>query len=115
MKGKALAFIAALILPALGFAAEGATEGSSDKALFFGLVALASGLAIGLAGLGAGIGMGNAVRGTQEGIARNPNAGGRLQTIMFIGLAFIETIALYALFVVIVFVFTGIFTGKAGF
>ncbi len=111
MKGKALGILMAL-LPTLSFAAEAGS--SSDKALFYGLVALASGLAIGLAGLGAGVGMGQAVRGTQEGIARNPNAGGRLQTVMFIGLAFIETIALYALFVVIVFVFTNIFTGKAG-
>lgn len=115
MRGKALAAIATLLTPLLTFAAEGASAASSDRALFYGLLALASGLAIGLAGLGAGIGMGNAVRGTQEGIARNPNAGGRLQTVMFIGLAFIETIALYALFVVIVFVFTGQFTSKAGF
>ncbi len=115
MKGKALASIAALILPALGFAAEGTTGSSSDKALFYGLLALAAGLAIGLAALGTGIGMGHAVRGTQEGIARNPNVGGRLQTIMFIGLAFIETLALYALLFSIVFVFTGIFSGRAGF
>jgi len=114
MKGKALAFIAALA-PALGFAAEGAAQGSSDRALFYGLLALATGLAIGLAALGTGIGMGHAIKGTQEGIARNPSVGGRLQTIMFIGLAFIETLALYALLVAIVFVFTGIFTGRAGF
>jgi F-type H+-transporting ATPase subunit c len=111
MRKKLFALLMAM-LPTASFAAE--AGGSSDKALFLGLIALASGLAIGLAGLGAGIGMGHAVRGTQEGIARNPTTGGRLQTIMFIGLAFIETIALYALFVVIIFVFTNVFTGKLG-
>ncbi len=114
MKGKALALIATLT-PALTFAAQESASGSSDRALFYGLLALAAGLAIGLAAHGTGIGMGHAIRGTQEGIARNPNVGGRLQTIMFIGLAFIETLALYALLFSIVFVFTGIFTGKAGF
>lgn len=114
MKRKTLTAIGMLILPALVFASEGAS-GSSDRALFYGLLALAAGLAIGLAALGTGIGMGHAVRGTQEGIARNPNIGGRLQTIMFIGLAFIETLALYALLFSIVFVFTNMFSGKAGF
>ncbi|MCS7196832.1 MAG: ATP synthase F0 subunit C, partial [Aquificaceae bacterium] len=50
---------------------------------------LGAGLAIGLAALGTGVGMGHAIRGTQEGMARNPTVGGRLQTVMFIGLAFI--------------------------
>ncbi len=112
MRKKLFALLMGM-LPTASFAAE-AAEGSSDKALFLGLIALASGLAIGLAGAGAGIGMGHAVRGTQEGMARNPTMSGRLQTIMFIGLAFIETIALYALFVVIIFVFTNVFTGKLG-
>ncbi len=109
---RKLLFLALISSPL--FAEEVAKAGGSDKALFYGLLALASGLAIGLAALGTGIGMGHAVRGTQEGIARNPNAGGRLQTIMFIGLAFIETLALYALFVVIVLLFTGTVSGKVG-
>jgi F-type H+-transporting ATPase subunit c len=113
MRGKALA-LALILMPFIGFGAE-QTASPSDRALFYGLLALAAGLAIGLAALGTGIGMGHAVRGTQEGIARNPNVGGRLQTIMFIGLAFIETLALYALLFSIVFVFTNMFTGKAGF
>ncbi len=107
----------AILLTLTGFASaeEVASASSSDKALFYGLMAIASGLAIGLAALGTGIGMGQAVRGTQEGIARNPNVGGRLQTVMFIGLAFIETLALYALIIAIVFVFTNVFSGRAGF
>ncbi|MDQ7038035.1 MAG: ATP synthase F0 subunit C [Aquificota bacterium] len=113
MRGRIMALALALT-PLIGFGAE-QTASSSDRALFYGLLAIAAGLAIGLAALGTGIGMGHAVRGTQEGIARNPNVGGRLQTIMFIGLAFIETLALYALLFSIVFVFTGIFTDKAGF
>ncbi|HIC97410.1 MAG TPA: ATP synthase F0 subunit C [Aquificaceae bacterium] len=114
MKRKALAIITTLA-PAITFAAEGAAGDSSDRALFYGIIAFAAGIAIGLAALGTGIGMGHAIKGTQEAIARNPNVGGRLQTIMFIGLAFIETLALYALLFGIVFVFTDLFTGRAGF
>lgn len=96
---KMLPFLIA-VMPALAMAAE---QGGVN--LEKGLLYLGAGLAIGLAGLGAGIGMGHALRGTQEGIARNPNAGGRLQTIMFIGLAFIETIALYGLLIAFILLF----------
>jgi len=96
---KRLMAILTAIMPAMAMAAEG--ESSVAK----GLLYLGAGLAIGLAGLGAGVGMGHAVRGTQEGVARNPNAGGRLQTLMFIGLAFIETIALYGLLIAFILLF----------
>ncbi|RMH80788.1 MAG: ATP synthase F0 subunit C [Acidobacteria bacterium] len=100
MKTK-LAYLLALVVPALAMAAE-PQQGETLKQ---GLMFLGAGLAIGLAALGTGIGMGHAVRGTQEGVARNPTVGGRLQTIMFIGLAFIETLALYALLVAIILLF----------
>ena len=94
-------FLLSVLVPMLALAAE-AGQGETLKQ---GLMYLGAGLAIGLAALGTGVGMGHAVRGTQEGIARNPTAGGRLQTIMFIGLAFIETLALYALLVAIILLF----------
>lgn len=47
---------------------------------------LAAAIAIGLAALGAGIGNGLIVSRTVEGIARQPEARGMLQTTMFIGL-----------------------------
>jgi len=92
------ALLMSMLIPALALAAEGET-------LKQGLMYLGAGLAIGLAASGAGIGMGHLLRGTQEGLARNPNMGGRLQTIMFIGLAFIETLALYGLLVAIILLF----------
>ena len=95
------ALLMSLLIPVLALAAE-AGQGENLKQ---GLMYLGAGLAIGLAALGTGVGMGHAVRGTQEGVARNPTVGGRLQTIMFIGLAFIETLALYALLVAIILLF----------
>ena len=58
---------------------------------------LAMGLAIGLGAIGPGLGMGHAVASGIEATARQPEAEGKVRTLMFIGLAFLEALALYAL------------------
>ena len=58
---------------------------------------LAMGLAIGLGAIGPGLGMGHAVASAIEATARQPEAEGKVRTLMFIGLAFLEALALYAL------------------
>ena len=58
---------------------------------------LAMGVAVGLGALGPGIGMGQAVAATIESTVRQPEMAGKVQTLMFIGLAFMEALALYAL------------------
>jgi F-type H+-transporting ATPase subunit c len=63
---------------------------------------LAAAIAIGLAALGAGIGNGLIVSKTVEGIARQPEARGVLQTTMFIGVALVEALPIIA--VVIAFI-----------
>jgi len=70
----------------------------------FGL-AIATGLAVSLAALGGSLGQGRAVAAALEATARQPEAGGRLFTIMILGLAFIESLTIYAL--VISFVLSG--------
>lgn len=41
-----------------------------------------------------------AISAACEGVARNPGAGGRLQTLMLIGVVFIETLVLFTLAVI---------------
>lgn len=65
--------------------------------VFFGLVALGVSLATALAALGAGIGQGIASAAALNGIARQPEAAGRIQTTMFICLGIIEALAIYGL------------------
>ncbi len=60
---------------------------------------LAAAIAIGLAALGAGIGNGLIVSKTVEGIARQPEARGALQTTMFIGVALVEALPIIAVVV----------------
>lgn len=55
---------------------------------------LAVALAIGLGALGAGIGNGLIVSKTVEGISRQPELRGALQTTMFIGVGIVEVIPL---------------------
>ncbi len=80
-----------------GGAADGAVQGF-DKGL-------ASAIAIGLASLGGGVGMGIAAGHSAEGIARQPEAEGKIRSTFMLGLVFIETAIIYALLVVILIIF----------
>ena len=63
------------------------------------LAALAIGVLLGLpiAVLGAGLGQGKVGAAAMEGIARQPEAAGRIQGAMIIALALIEALVIYAL------------------
>lgn len=58
--------------------------------------AIAAAIAVGLGALGAGIGNGLIVGRTVEGIARQPELKGTLQTVMFIGIALVEALPIIA-------------------
>ncbi|NIK79413.1 F-type H+-transporting ATPase subunit c [Paenibacillus castaneae] len=53
---------------------------------------LAAALAVGLGAVGAGVGNGMIVSKTVEGIARQPELQGKLQTTMFIGVGIVEVV-----------------------
>ena len=63
---------------------------------------LAAGLAIGLGAIGPGIGIGILGYGAMQGLARNPEARGPIQTNMMIAIALAEAIGIYALIVAII-------------
>ena len=72
-----------------------AQDGGAD--MWKGYVAIGAGIAIGVAALGGALGQGRAAAAALEGIARNPQASGKLFTPMIIGLALIESLVIYAL------------------
>ena len=67
------------------------------------VIAAAFGMAIG--SFGTGLGQGIAVSKAVEGVARNPGASGKIMTIMLIGLAMIESLAIYVLVVAMLIIF----------
>lgn len=67
------------------------------------LIGIGVGIAV-LTGLGAGIGMGLATKGATEAVARQPEASGKISTMLLIGLAFAETTAIYG-FVIAILMF----------
>ena len=68
---------------------------------------LAAGLAIGLGAMGPGIGIGLLGMGAMQGISRNPEAAGQIQTNMILAIAFAEAVAIYALVVAMLILFVG--------
>ena len=63
------------------------------------LFALSGPLGVGIAALGSGIGLGIAVGKALEAIGRQPEASGKILTVMIIGAALIEALTIYALIV----------------
>ncbi len=96
-----LSVAAVMAVATTGFAADGAAM--ADGATWAKYIG--AGLAMGVAALGTGIGQGNAIKGAVEGISRNPSASGKISTTMIIGLALIESLAIYALVVALILLF----------
>ena len=67
--------------------------------------ALAAAVCVGIAAAAGAIGMALAIAKSVEGTARQPEAGGKIQTMLMLGLVFIETAIIYALIVAILIVF----------
>lgn len=81
------------------------TEAEKTEDNSTGMKAAAAGVAIGLAALGGAIAMGIAIAKSNEGIARQPEAEGKIRSTLMLGLVFIETAIIYALIVAILIVF----------
>jgi len=98
--------VAVLFSPALALAAETASPAGEGVSTFLkAALALGAGLGIGIAAFGGALGQGKAAAAALEGIARNPEASGKVMTPMIIALALIESLVIYAL--VIAFMLMG--------
>lgn len=89
--------VATFLISTPAFAADGGGDA--------GMIAVGASLAVGLAALGAGLGQGRTGAAAVEGIARNPQTAGTIQTVMIIALALMESLAIYGL--VIAFMLIG--------
>jgi len=102
--------IVGLLVVAVGLtggvaSAQAATGGEGAGSLLGPFTVLAAGLGMALAAGLCGLGQARAIASALDGIARQPGAAARIQTAMIIGLALIESLAIYMLVVAIILLF----------
>lgn len=101
MKRKVLFLTLVLVLgfATLAFAAE-ATEAERVVAFrFFMYSAVAAGFSIAISSIGCALAQGISIKSSVEGVARNPEASGKITVTMIIGLALIESLCIYTLLI----------------
>ncbi|MBU1149907.1 MAG: ATP synthase F0 subunit C [Proteobacteria bacterium] len=100
-----LAVFAVLLSASLAAAAEVAASGAPvdyTKAIVVGCSLLVAGFAMALGTIGTALGMGNGLNGATNAVGRNPEAHGKILVTMMVGLAMIESLAIYALVIALV-------------
>jgi F-type H+-transporting ATPase subunit c len=100
-----LTVFAILLSASLAAAAEVAASGSPvdyTKAIVVGCSLLVAGFAMALGTIGTALGMGNGLNGATNAVGRNPEAHGKILVTMMVGLAMIESLAIYALVIALV-------------
>ena len=93
------------VLAAAGAAVAAEAERASLDASGLGIATLAMVIGMGIAAAGCGIGQGLGLKGACEGIARNPEASNKLMNAMLLGLAFIESLAIYTFVICLILLF----------
>ena len=85
-------------------AAQAAPAGTVDytKAIIIGCSLLVAGLAMAFGTIGTALGMGNGLNGATNAVGRNPEAQGKVLLTMMVGLAMIESLAIYALVIALI-------------
>ena len=90
---------------------QGMSEGTaSGKIDYFIAVVVAAAVAMMIASSAAAIAQSRAIFKAVEGIARQPSASGKITTTMVIGLALIESLAIYVLVIALILFFANPFT-----
>jgi|YelNatPaOPRAMG01_1025707.scaffolds.fasta_scaffold97881_1 F-type H+-transporting ATPase subunit c len=89
-------------LAATESAAQASAGTDYTKAIIIGTSLLVAGIAIAFGTLGTGLGMGNGLNGATNAVGRNPEAQGKILLTMMVGLAMIESLAIYALVIALI-------------
>jgi F-type H+-transporting ATPase subunit c len=103
-----LAMVLVIVTAGFAFAAQevakAAPAGNVDytKAIIGAVSLFVAGLAIAFGTLGTGLGMGNGLNGATNAVGRNPEAQGKILLTMMVGLAMIESLAIYALVIALI-------------
>jgi F-type H+-transporting ATPase subunit c len=94
------------LFASLAMAAEAAAATFDyTKAIVLASSVIAAGLSVGLGAIGPGIGMGQGLGGATAAVGRNPEAQGKILLTMMVGLAMIESLAIYTLVIALVIIY----------
>ena len=91
-----------MAMAVLCFALPVLAQGGEAASAPVNWVAIAAGFSMAIASAICGLGQGKATAAAMEGLARNPAARPGIQLGLIIGLAFIESLALYTLVIIFV-------------
>jgi F-type H+-transporting ATPase subunit c len=92
----------------LGFATVALAGTESENVVgmnFFLYSAVAAGFSIAISSIGCGIAQGISIKSSVEGVARNPEASGKITVTMMIGLAMIESLCIYTLVICLILIY----------
>ena len=84
---------------------ETAEESGSNENDLLSTKAMASAIVVAVVGAAGAIAMGMAISKSAESMARQPEAAGKINSAMMLGLVFIETAIIYALVIAILVIF----------
>jgi F-type H+-transporting ATPase subunit c len=100
-----LVTMAVLLLAPAVFAQEGGAAAPAAKGTNW--IAISGAFGMALAAAGCGIAQSRVASAACEGMARNPGAADPIRAAMFLGLVFVETLALFTLVIVFTLIFRG--------
>jgi F-type H+-transporting ATPase subunit c len=94
-----------LLVAAFGLVSLGLAQDAGASSNFFVWTDAVSILALAIAVVACALAQGNAISKAVEGIARQPEAAGRIQPLLLVGLGFIESLTIYVLVVALILIF----------
>jgi F-type H+-transporting ATPase subunit c len=107
LSGMAMAITStlALAMEAAAPAAPAAASGDYSKAIVVAISIFSAAMVMAAGTMTTALGMGHGLNGAVNAVGRNPEAQGKILTTMMVGLAMIESLAIYALVIALVVIY----------
>lgn len=107
LSGMAMAIASTLAMAAEAAApaAPAAASGDYTRAIVIAVSIFSAAMVMGAGTLFTALGMGHGLNGAVNAVGRNPEAQGKILTTMMVGLAMIESLAIYALVIALVVIY----------
>jgi F-type H+-transporting ATPase subunit c len=94
-----------LLVSVVGLVTSCLAQTADNTGAFFIWTDSVSIMALAIAVVACALAQGNAINKAVEGIARQPEAAGRIQPLLLVGLGFIESLTIYVLVVALILIF----------